>query len=331
MQKMACGLIIVIMCLCNNYVFCEIPIDIETCVEDGKCGIKSIGSYNISYSINSTLSKNVNTSSKHYLYSTGYLYEIRNGLMYDINFYWDVVSHFSQKLQSSGISNENTKIKIYVPSLSYRYIDSEIINAHIVRLFIHDESNNEYEAIDKSIGNENLILSNKKSVLCDYFFRKCYLDKKYDHETNCSTYESFCDNFYKKRDDDICIDTCITTYYGHLLNDHEKIAPNFNRQDLVKCIIDHQRTSSIIGIYSDGINTNNNYYLTTKSTEKQNLETTITVLSIILAVVFLFLIISLFYWIRHVYNKKKKSKNLDSKPIMSENYNNQPPFFTINS
>jgi hypothetical protein len=182
--------------------------------------------------------------------------------------------------------------------------------------------------IDKSIGHETKKLASKKSHICDYLFRLCYFNKKYQEEDNainntllqissdnkCAEYESTCSQFFLKTEEDLCVDTCITTYYGHLLNDKEKISPTFDRINLVQCMIENQNTATSGAPYTNIYK--NSGIVKTKSDipEKQQLETTITVLAVLFSLSLLFIVVVVFFWAREKYREyyyKKGSMVLD--------------------
>lgn len=284
----------------------SVPFDVAYCFEDGECKIKSVGSFSLD-----------NETSE--IKMTGHIFEITNGLFYDAYFYWDAIgtpssTSFPQSNKTSPPSPPinpqlTTKNSIFIPSGTVRYFDSTIYGAHIVRLFVKIASSSSgspssgdvFESVDKAIGREEDSVD-KRATICDYLFRICYLDEKYrdmageNHKTRCIEYTNMCKSFYKKNDDDICIDTCITTFYGHLLNDKEKISPSFDRTEMVQCIIENQR--KVTGIYS-GENLNVNK--ASSSSYTQRLETTITVLAVLLVIFVVFDIICVFFWARHRY------------------------------
>jgi hypothetical protein len=274
-------------------------------MENDDCTLKSQGSY----IINDT---------------RGHIFEIKNGLSYDTIFYWDSLSR--------NLTSISHKKRIFVPSMSFRYIDTGIHDTHIVRLFINYD--NQFELIDKTIGHDSKKLGTKKNIICDYLFRLCYLNKKFIDEdlyltnnssdptnktidnSKCTEYENICDQFKKKPEDDICIDTCITTYYGHLLGEKEKILPNFDRLNLVQCIIENQKKD-----FSALDNYPKIYPKTTSdTTEKQRLETTITVLSILFTISLIFIFIIIFYWARKKYQNYTYKKGT----IISDSGHTEP-------
>jgi len=278
----------------------QIPFDVAYCIETKECGITSIGSFSIKDS--------TNISS-----IDGYLYEIKNGLLYDAYFYWDTVIGGSGMVPTQSMFNDTNdgsdKKSIFIPAGNIRYFDSGIHTTHVVRMLIKmtDKltSTTSYEAIDMAVGQiDRKVSDGKKQETCDYLFRICYLNQKYGSsgEDKCAIYDKACNAFYKKSQDDICLDTCITSYYSHLLNDEEKIAPNFNRLTMVQCIIDSQRR-----INSGTMSTDSAGFVIAKNSAAyiQRLETTVTILSVLLVILVVFVIICLFVWARNRYMENK--------------------------
>lgn len=90
----------------------------------------------------------------------------------------------------------------------------------------------DYEVIDKAIGQkEKKIASGKLSYNCDFFYKMCYFMLKYQKSKTqplprCQdgTYESICSLDDKNRDakpqsDIACINTCMSTYFSHIVDE----------------------------------------------------------------------------------------------------------------
>jgi hypothetical protein len=340
----------------------QVPFDVSLCFENRDCSIQSVGSFFLgdkNYKHNSTLAPPLG----------GHIYQVLNGLSYDAFFYWDIIGGERSAFDPTGKddsdnnnSRENwfassdifkeenfSKHSIFIPSGSIRYIDSGIYKTHIVRLFIKiistpaslssslssssssDNKNTFYETVDKAIGQEEKKCSGGiKSQICDYLFRICYFNKKYEttgsgsNNNNdgslCLKYEDTCKLFYKKTDDEKCVETCAMTYFGHMLTEQEKVSFNFDRLSMVKCIIDNQHIQKLKkgNIFPEWnvLSSSTEEKLSKSSTDNDvnRLQTTVTILSVILAILIFFLIVVIFFWARSRYHTAVSSNSGQNAP-----------------
>jgi len=171
----------------------EIPVDLLLCLEKGECGVVSIGAFSIKnpngegpstdLTHNSMQKKNQTDVSKEETalsaseesgtekdpYINGYIFALKNGLPYDITYYWDIMgnffgsnsdndgmsknikkTHHATQSHPNGLENNIDNLRsTFVPSNTIRYIDSGIYETHTLRLFVkivrHTENQQSYD------------------------------------------------------------------------------------------------------------------------------------------------------------------------------------------
>lgn len=293
----------------------DVPYEMAYCFETQDCGINSIGSYLMEHvlSDNRTLS--------------GHLFQIKNGLPFDVTFYWDVL----------GVLSEGPRHKkaIKVKSGSSRYFDSKVHTTHTVRLFIKNvdvpsEDNStqyQFEAMDKVTGKEERKCANgRKNKVCDFLFRLCY-QNKFEDANQCDEYEQACSEFETKTDEEECIESCALTHYSHLLEGAEKVSFKFDRYAIVKAIIDQEHGKETSVKWKAMMNAKTEQipedWLVKVAEIKasddavlQSSNTTIAVLITIMVILVVFFVCGIWYWNRN-YMRGLKDENV---PVNKANF-----------
>jgi hypothetical protein len=119
----------------------------------------------------------------------------------------------------------------------------------------------DYELVDTIVGLEGRrCAGGKKSSVCDYLFRVCYVTNTQTlhttediNATQCALYELACSDVNsKKTEKETCLETCIHTYYSHLLSLPERkfgTAFNVHPESALKCIVEYEHKASSARIF----------------------------------------------------------------------------------
>jgi hypothetical protein len=142
----------------------------------------------------------------------GHIFSISNDMDYNITFKWDVLDrpHKKNNGNTHVVSNRPIQGEIKVESRSVTYFTTDIKGTHVVRLSLGTQF------IDKVVALEQKMCKHRDA--CDFLFRSCYYLGRDD--PMCKTYESQCSGFTKKKQDrEQCIETCLITYFPHLMKE----------------------------------------------------------------------------------------------------------------
>lgn len=135
-----CLCLIVILILFRAASGNLIPYDLTECVEKGECGIVGVGSYKLEDGPSS--------------FHEGYVVEIKNGLEYDVTYYWNnlvVNPAYDGKDAELGdnatVLDGDTYHPVLVKANSVRYVDTGIPGTQIVRLYVKSMHSNEQDGV----------------------------------------------------------------------------------------------------------------------------------------------------------------------------------------
>lgn len=215
---------LVLLCICVTLCAAAVPYEIFYCFETEDCGLSTLGSYSLETpKINKTVE--------------GYLFSIKNGLPFDITFFWDILTF------GDTMNQKPQKKQLKVKANSVKYFDSEVKETHSLRIFVKsfEENVTDYELIDKILAKEEKKCANgHANKICDFLFRLCY-QNKFEPKSKCEDYEIACFEFATQTEEEECIESCALTHYSHLLDGAEKVNFKFDRYSIVKALIDHEQ------------------------------------------------------------------------------------------
>jgi hypothetical protein len=137
---------------------------------------------------------------------TGHLMELKNGLDYAINVTWDVIgSTGAAPIPSAAASVVHD---LYVEAQSVRYFNTFLEVPHTLRLMVDGET------VATVLTHHDSQCTEEET--CDNLLRACYGPTT---DPNCVEYARHCHGFAKADDSrrDLCIPSCLATYYDHLI------------------------------------------------------------------------------------------------------------------
>lgn len=193
-----------------HVAYLSVPEDWIDCMEKGECGIFPVCSFKL-------VGCNKNCS------LDGFVFKIKNGVDYDIEFYWDVL----------GVSSEDHELN--VPPHSFRYIDSRASKTHTVRLFMEQGNDSSPEPVDTAVGFPGNKCSQEES--CDYLMRLCYYSRREDPEISdtCDAYDKFCQASENSHSEMACVESCLTSRTSSML---EEISGKKNKKLQMNALIE---------------------------------------------------------------------------------------------
>lgn len=179
------------------------------CLGNRKCGLENICHYIMKSEMSDYTDYSDIPSYKKEI--AGHIFSIKNDMPYNITFYWNAIGKTSR-------SNDTNFHEITIIEKSYGYVDTGLLESHVIRLFlkkpeVKNKKKLEFSDLDLI---QRLEASDTKCTqyqACLLLYQVCYLNT--DNDNTCVNYMYHCEELNKNKFvKNSCIPECLQTYWA---------------------------------------------------------------------------------------------------------------------